>query len=853
MRALNNILIKNLALNKKRTLSTIVGITLSVLLICALSTIFTSLRKTLLQNEIEETGYFHLQLKQIPEEEVEILKRNRDVKEIKNIYHMGYALINNESEEETANQGIDISFKRKNYFHFLSTEDFEKLSFKVIDGRLPQNRNELVISRDAFLELDYQIGDYVSFEIGQLKEETDEYGSSILLGLEKKKTKKYKIVGVVSRNFYSNDIYYGVTTKEKSQLIDTYLALSNPKNYRKVIPELVGLPDYQKVENHELAPRYNYEVNTGILLFESFDLENPTVRLFYSILGVILFIVSLTAILCIRNSFAISILERTKMYGMLSSIGATKKQIKKNVIFEGLMLGLIGIPIGILLGTFGSILLIKIIGPLLQNYLFHQVDEMVFDISFFPILLSIILGFSVIYCSVIVSAKRASKISPIENLKGIYVNNQKFQKKKTPRIVSKLWKTEGILAYKNIERCKKKYRTTVISLTISIFLFVMMGSFLRQSLQKVNNQYKNIDYDISVSKLEKITKEDFQKIQTIKEIEESNLFYRGTEKNPSILKIYDLEKLEKQRTISLVKDANCTYDETTGKGTCTGGFVDLNIWALEKETFKRYMKKLGIDSTKVKDQAILYDHMIEYYDDKFHSVRAFQYQQGDLIQGFYNNQSLTIELFAITDLSPFGRNSGYHLIVNKDYFNQLHLIPSYMTIKTKNPEEVIRKINSISKKTSIHNIEEEKHKDRANYIALFIFLSIFIGIISLIGITNILNIVSSNMELRQREFAALKSMGMTNKELNRMIALETIFYSLKSLLFGIFLGIIGDFLMIHFFYGEYSELDINFQFPWKIILIASFSSFALIYFVTKYSISKINRKNIIETIRKENI
>lgn len=106
------------------------------------------------------------------------------------------------------------------------------------------------------------------------------------------------------------------------------------------------------------------------------------------------------------------------------------------------------------------------------------------------------------------------------------------------------------------------------------------------------------------------------------------------------------------------------------------------------------------------------------------------------------------------------------------------------------------------------------------------------------------------MELRQKEFAMLKSIGMTKKEFNRMINLETLFYSTKSLLYGIILGIIGSYF-IHNAFGL--RMMTKFNLPTNAITISIVFVFFLVYVIMRYSISKINKQNIIETIRKDNI
>ena len=135
-------------------------------------------------------------------------------------------------------------------------------------------------------------------------------------------------------------------------------------------------------------------------------------------------------------------------------------------------------------------------------------------------------------------------------------------------------------------------------------------------------------------------------------------------------------------------------------------------------------------------------------------------------------------------------------------------------------------------------------------LVINIYLYGFITVITLIGVTNIFNTITSNMELRQKEFAMLKSIGMTRREFNNMINLETIFYSTKALIYGIIFGLIGTFAM---YKAVAMKLDSGVYIPVIPIIISIIFVFILVFIIMRYSISKINKQNIIETIRKENI
>ncbi len=170
-------------------------------------------------------------------------------------------------------------------------------------------------------------------------------------------------------------------------------------------------------------------------------------------------------------------------------------------------------------------------------------------------------------------------------------------------------------------------------------------------------------------------------------------------------------------------------------------------------------------------------------------------------------------------------------------------------IQSENPDKLEESIEKIDQNIIIRNMAKKVKEEKAMILVTKIFLYGFIAVITLIGVTNIFNTITSNMELRQKEFAMLKSIGMTKKEFNRMINLETIFYGSKSLLYGIILGMIGT----YFLYLAFSIKNNTFLFPVAAIAISAIAVFILIFVIMKYSVGKINKQNTIDTIRKENI
>lgn len=848
MNILNKLTIKNLKLNKKRSLGTIIGIILSVALICAVSNMVSSFRETLIQNAINESGYWHIRLYNVSNDKLKRLKLNKDIDNIYTISEDGYAKLDT----------IKNEYKPYLKFYGMNKEAFNNLKFKLIKGRFPKDDNEIIISEHlnkngkANLKIDDEItvnvGDRVTLEDDYVLNDSNPFdkGNEII---KNPNTKKYRVVGIIKRPDVSFEptsapAYTTITTSTNEDNFSVFISLKNPRDKNSFV-ELLGARNYDEVVNMGINnPRYDYTLNNELLRWEALKFSDSTFSMLLSIAEVVIFIIIFTSVFCIRNSFAISTTEKMRMYGMLSSVGATKKQIKKSVLTEGFILGLIAIPIGIICGIIAVFVLLKIVNLFLGDFLFNNIDGMVFKVSFVAIIISIILGFVTIYFSAISSAKKASKVSPIDNLRNTNDIKISSKKLKTPKLIKNVFKTGGVLAYKNLKRSKKKYRTTVVSLTVSIFVFISMFTFINEGFKQSGNYYQNYDYNYRITFNNNSSMDEINEIRNLDSVNASYLVYYA---KPSIL-IDDISKINPKEPLE------CEYDKND---KCIKKYARLNIILLDDSTFKSYVKKVKGNYDYLKDKSILTD-MYRFYDNKSkkeYEDRIYTYKSGDTINSkLLDGYNISIDVGMVSNIMPYGfenvySNGGY-IVLNNKYFNNIDYYGADLMIDSSDTEQLTNNILNMDGELNYYDMDEEAKAEKSIVIVISIFLYGFIGVITLIGVTNIFNTITSNMELSQKEFAMLKSVGMTKKEFNHMINLETLFYSSKSLIYGSILGIIGSYFVHRAFAGK---IDTQFVLPYKAILICILFVFIVVYMIMKYSMNKINKQNMIETIRKENI
>lgn len=846
MNILNKFAIKNLKMNKKRTISTIIGIILSTALVCAFSILCLSIQETLIQHEIASNGYYHMSVYGVNQDDIQVFQKNRDIQNVHIVSDIGYG-------ELEKSQNPD-----KPYVRLLSmnNQDIKSLSLHLLSGRFPKNEHEIVISNAIAINggVDLKIGETVSFEIGKRVtengEELFEYNPYVHNEekIVNKRKFQFKIVGIIDRpsldfEEFTNPGYSVVTSNMSSSYNHAFLSFLKPRNYKQSVSEILGVKNYEEVTSDKFVENLkfkHYRLNDGLLRWEVLSLSEQNTQIMYSVATIIIFIIVITSVFCIRNSFAISMLEKKKMYGMLASVGTTKKQIKHNVLYEAFILGIIGIPLGVFFGILAVYILIQVVNMLIGDFMFDYLDGLVFKVSILPIIFSIILSVMTIYFSAISSARKASRISPLDNLKAHDQVKLTVKNLKTPRFIKKIFGIGGTIAYKNLKRSRKKYRTTVISLTVSVFVFITVSSFVHHFFNIGVNYYKSYDYNIKVFGVE--NEQDISNISDLADNQQQNVLYdiQSNEDAPRGIKIYDESKMNMSYfSMNYIDDENKKYDL-------------LDVKALDDISFKKYCEKIGASYEKMKDKSILCDTVTTMYDETGleKKQRVYNYKVNDLITGEYNNQTIKKEVGFITDKFPF-ENENFNsdvgcLIVNKKYTTDFDFYIRYILINSDEAQKLEKEINSLG--FGVYNYDQVVRENKSMILVMSIFLYGFITVIILIGITNIFNTISSNVQLRQNEFATLKSVGMTRKEFNKLICLETVFYSVKSLLCGITLGIIGSLALNN----AYQQGLISYI-PWKPIGISCLFVLFIVYIIMYYSVRKVNNQNIIETIRKENI
>lgn len=925
MNLMKTLTLKNLKLNRKRTIVTIVGIILATALLSALVTLVSSFQYSMIEYQKQKDGDFHVKFSNVKMSELSEFKNNRNIESTFETMGMGFAKLDGCKNED------------KPYAYVMATDEagFERGCFKLIEGRMAKNEDEIVIPRHLKTNgrIDIKVGDEITLDVGKRYDSNTEGVISENSAYENEAetltdtvTKHYKVVGIMERPGYGMEDYSaaGYTfvtysdelaaidngTKSEASEADTTLTVYSRytqkalRNKDAVTADIIGVDEklFEKANNSSVEmsseesdrflkemenAKYDIYMNGYLINYECVFPIDGSFKALFTVAAVVALIIILTSVYCIKNSFNISITEKIRQYGMLASVGATRRQIKSSVKTEAAMLGVVGIPVGTMSGILASLILVKVVNALSAGWLNVALS---FHTSLPALILAVILSIATIYFSATGSARRAAKVTPLEAIRNTKEIKIKSAKLKTPAIIGRIWGIGGVISYKNIKRNNKKYRTTVTSIVICSVTFIVISYFMSLAFGMVGMSYASTDYNIGINMsyekdidIEKLTK-------LVSGIEGVDDYLVGAS--------YDFDVDNPEYTKEYGEYCRQLYDESEDVSQM---FL---ITVLDDKSYDKYASDAGIKNAA--EGAILVNKgTVDVYNENSSKyvkkeMELYKYKAGDTIKCGYNvyddapsddnavegdtesstednnngvRKTVDVTIAGVTDKVPIGYK-GYSntlLFMNQKGFESLwgdgkngnEIKPGYASysayVVAENADEYQ---DTFEKETEgnpeysqisfyVSNLDKQMRDEKSLFTLLGVFAYGLIVVIALIGITNIINTLSTGMELRSREFATLRSIGMTDKQFVGMVRLESVFISVKALVIGVPLGILISYLLCVMM----NRMDdaIIYEPPYKAIILCIVVVIMLIYAIMKLSMTKLRHNNIIETIKNENL
>lgn len=848
MSILNDLTIKNLKLNKKRTIVTIIGIILSTALMVGIGLLFSSFQDYMIRETISYNGKYEAEYGDVSLDKLNSI----DKKDFSYFYQKAIGF----SKFDSANE-----YKPYLYISSVNKEYFNELH--LISGRFAENDSELVISNHINTNggASYKIGDIITLKYGERVVEgintlaNNEYYEEETLNIVGEKT--YTIVGIVERSNFEDYSASGYSTftldmNDKEGIVNVFVMFNNKKKIIK--------------QSEDLAKKLGYDnaisYNSTLLALYGESTYGNIMKSMITMIVIMLSLVSIGCIVVIYNSFAISVMERKKEFGLLSSIGATKKQLSYTVFFEALIEGTIGIILGIGGAYIGIGTVILIINNLIGDILVLKLN-LVTNIMF--IIIPVIFMILVIFISALVPSRRAAKVSPIEAIRqndDIKINKKKI---KTGKLVNKLFGIEGEIALKNIKRNKKKYRVTIVSLFISIVLFISFSSYMNYTIDTASSVMGEVPYDYQISYFG--DDNDIDALDKISEIIKSNdvkEYISYSASNLSIIGNYTYS----DEYLDFYKSA---YGDDGIKALTNLKYQYISIYILDDISYNKYKELIGLDKDSVillnKFKGVSYGNnkRVNYdipvinngdinikicnFDDNDEDVDTTKYCNKKIDNIFVTNKSFDL-------IEEFSYMSDFKLIVNKKLYDNISDSGTHYTqfnIISDNTDNIDKLTKELDKYDNVNYTNVKESMKQANNMILVIKILMygFIGLVTLIGVTSVFNTISTSMALRKREFAVLRSIGLTRKGFNKILFFESLFFGLKSLIYAIPVSL-GVTIIIHYALADMMSIN-SIVIPWKAIIISIVSVFVIVLLTMMYSTSKIKKHNIIEQIREENI
>ena len=893
-----------LSKNKTRTIVTLIGIIVSMALFTAVIEGAYSGYQFLKNREIAVTGEWQVIMNNVNEEGLEEVKTNKQIEKYENVYTLGWAEVANENDG-------------KPYLLVQSLGDTEHALFPInlVSGRMPEKEDEILLPENfiANAKEKYQVGDTITLETGQRfieKEQLSEntpYQEKESLKNTTKHT--FTIVGIMERlpfeiEEFSCPGYTCITNGFHTDNQKLFLTIHSPSKMQDFLMR-------QTISD-------SYVPHSDLLRFYGAFKASGERSVLIGLTTVLVLLIAYGSISLIYNSFSISISERIRQFGIMRSIGASNRQIRRMVLFEAFLLAIIGIVLGIIVGCVG----IGVTLAWVQNNFIVNITNKVglglrLVISPLPILIAVLICLVTTIVAAYIPAYKAIHKSAIEAIRQSDEIIIKPNEVKTSKLTQKLFGFAGVMATKNFKRNKRKYRSTILSLALSVILFISAASLTQYVsrmllIQSSNDHKMNVMYNVYTDEQEDVAQR-FNMIKAIPEIQNIAITQKIFDE-VYIQRNYIASEYwtaENQQYLRRIKDA-------------VG--VNVELIFVDDDTFHNLCKQNKIDSSSYFDETnpkgLLYNHVIQQFirEDKAIArdvsvidtdannvpmfVREYKEIEGyaslhepyikdgkqyylfypieyiEEMKGYENLDLRKAKLYPVEEIDIdiplvagaqikenlftlsrntmqliYPRSMATTLFTNTDTNYIKRLSNPEIGIQTDNHAIVTQKLEKIKKDNGwsadqIYDFDRDRQNNRMFILVINVFSYGFILLIGVISIANVFNTISTNIILRRKEFAMLRSVGMSAKGFQRMLNYECLIYGGRSLAIGLPISFIFSFF-IHYVINQMVQVD--YFIPYVSVLLAIAMVFVVVFITMLYTTRKIRRNNVIEELRIENI
>lgn len=848
MNIFNKAALEGMKKNRTRTLVTIVGVILSSAMITAVATFGTSLLSYMTNASIAKYGGWHVEFANADSSFVKARTSDREVKDTAVSANLGYAMLEGGKSPE----------KPYLFISGFNDKTFETLPITLISGRLPENSGEVLVPSHIAVKAGVGIstGDVLTLEVGErmsqgeILSQHDVYqaGREHLVNTAEE---TYTVVGICERPGFEEHAAPGYTlitksdTEGREDSFSLFVTLKNPRNVRNYMSGMDGTKEYV--------------LNDDVLRFMGASDNKLFNTLLYTVSSILTAIVMLGSIFLIYNSFNISLNERTHQFGILMSVGATARQLRNSVLFEGLCVGMAGVPAGILAGVGGIGLILPVVADNFSTII-NSTVPLSLAVSVPALIAAAAVSLVTVLISAYIPARKAAATPVMDCIRQTGEIKIQSGAVKTSGLVQRIWGVEGTLALRNFKRNKRRCRSVVLSLTLSVVLLVS-GSAFGTTLKRLAKEYTvEMDGDISFYTHEMGEEEMFSLYGRLKN---AGRVYRST---------YQSNQTCRCATGDFPEDFSEDYRRAMGEGTSgeqsLGEQLEfpLDIQFIEDSVYYDFIKSLGLDEAQY--SGLEAKVLIVGADTTDHTTCFANSTMNFTLISDSGEQEKMMEATFVDSypLDPLPRDSSapmpaYHFMAvipwqMKPQFELPGQPQTYgMTFWSERPSQSMAQMQSMIDEQGISsgyvllNLSSAVDLFRSATFVVDVFTYVFVTMISLIAVANVFNTISTNIRLRRRELAMLRSVGMSDRDFNKMMYFECAFYGMRTLMWGIPISGLISWLIYKGMTTVERLDDFAFAFPWGTMAVSVLGVFLVVFITIVYAAGKIRKENIMDALR----
>ncbi len=876
--------LRTMGKNRSRTAVTIVGVVLSAAMFTAVTTSITSLQGYIRDCNIYTEGDWHVGFDTVPEADLPALQNDELVERLLCAQELGYA-------------EADTGWQSKPYLYVLGADGafLENMPVHLQSGRLPQTPAEIVLPDPMAYEGSFRLGDTITLGLGRRVWDNQVLGQHTPLfradgngpgeRLEIREARTYTVVGFLEAfaiEDYNAPASTAVTCWDPARTGDTvsvYFRLTDPK-------AAFDFAEGQAIDGafHYASPG-GAEWNTDLLMSEGASRYDTFYGVVYRLGAILMGIIVFGSVSLIYNAFSISVSERTRQFGLLSSVGATRKQLRRMVRAEALLVSAAGIPLGLGAGVLGMGVTLRFLGGRISSV--YGVREVAMRLRVSPAALGIAaaVALGTVLLSAWIPARRAMRIPAMEAIRQSGDVAIRPREVAVAPLTARLFGLEGLLARKHFKRSRRRYRSTVLSLFLSVLLFISASSLCSYLTDAVTGTFEKQDYDISYA-------------------------WRADQDDPAGDALRTLARLAPAEGVTraaAVLDYGCAWEvpfdslpgETAQRlredGMAEPYEANCFLLGVDEESYRAYLKEQGLDAAKFLDAdqplAVALGETRAFNPDEGRVERlklldqdaasvtvpvrsdslydaymadrdpaALTPEEWDEAEAYYTIEE-TFAIGAVVDTLPFGLNSaerwGLYLALPMAYLADRIDTEPNTRIYLQAPDHAAVFSDLIARTQELglengefHDVWSVDEGNRNLILVIQVFSYGFIALISLIAAANVFNTISTSLSLRRRELAMLQSVGMTRGGLRKMLNYECLLCGLKALLFGLPASCAVTYLIFLSISGGY---ETSFYLPWTAAAIAVASVFAVVFASMLYAMRKLRTTHLIDAVRSENL